>query len=71
MGDFIDDTALEEIDEGRYRAKLVPEWSTWGPLGGYVAAIARSHFAASFPLPGGPEGIDITSSSRSSRKPSQ
>ncbi|MFD0852883.1 acyl-CoA thioesterase domain-containing protein, partial [Actinomadura adrarensis] len=36
---------------GRYRAKLCPEWSAWGPVGGYLAAIllnaAKAH--GSFP----------------------
>jgi acyl-CoA thioesterase-2 len=39
MGDFAEDTALMGGD-GRYRAVLSPDWEVWGPLGGYVAAIA-------------------------------
>jgi acyl-CoA thioesterase len=40
MDDFVEQTALEEIGERRYRAVLDSDWMTWGPLGGYVAAIA-------------------------------
>lgn len=39
MGDFAADTALTG-GAGRYRARVSPEWKVWGPLGGYVAAIA-------------------------------
>lgn len=40
MGDFVDQTALEQVGERRYRAVLHPDWMTWGPAGGYVAAVA-------------------------------
>jgi acyl-CoA thioesterase-2 len=40
MGDFADDTAIERLGEGRYRAELSRDWEIWGPMGGYVAAIA-------------------------------
>jgi acyl-CoA thioesterase-2 len=40
MGDFVEQTAVEEIGERRYRAVLHPDWMTWGPAGGYVAATA-------------------------------
>lgn len=40
MGDFVEQTAVEEIEERRYRATLSPDWMTWGPAGGYVAATA-------------------------------
>ena len=39
MGDFAADTAVEG-GGGRYRAVLSRDWEVWGPLGGYVAAIA-------------------------------
>jgi len=39
MGNFAADTALAG-GGGRYRARISPEWKVWGPLGGYVAAIA-------------------------------
>lgn len=38
MGDFALDTAVEGGD-GRYTARLSPEWEIWGPCGGYVAAV--------------------------------
>lgn len=40
MGDFAEQTALEEIGDRRYRAVLNRDWMTWGPAGGYVAAVA-------------------------------
>jgi acyl-CoA thioesterase len=39
MGDFAKDTAPVGAD-GRYRSVLSADWKVWGPLGGYVAAIA-------------------------------
>jgi acyl-CoA thioesterase II len=49
MGDFAADTALEGAG-GRYRARLSPEWKVWGPLGGYVAAIALRAMGEETPL---------------------
>lgn len=40
MGDFIEETEVEALGDGRYRAVLDSSWMTWGPMGGYVAAIA-------------------------------
>ena len=40
MGDLEHDTAVESAGEGRFRATLSPEWEIWGPMGGYVAAVA-------------------------------
>jgi acyl-CoA thioesterase-2 len=40
MGDLAADTAVEACGEGRYSAALSPDWEIWGPMGGYVAAIA-------------------------------
>ena len=40
MGDLAVDTALEQVDEGRYRATLNEDWRIWGPNGGYLGAIA-------------------------------
>jgi acyl-CoA thioesterase len=40
MGDFTEQTALEDLGDGRYRAELHRDWMTWGPAGGYVAAVA-------------------------------
>jgi acyl-CoA thioesterase-2 len=40
MGDFAQDTAVEQVGPGRYRGALSPDWEIWGPAGGYVAALA-------------------------------
>src|SRR5271156_4673134 len=40
MGDVAAQTAVEQIDEGRYRAMVHDDWEIWGPCGGYVAALA-------------------------------
>ncbi len=40
MADFAVDTAVQRIEAGRHRAELSPAWEVWGPVGGYVAAIA-------------------------------
>jgi acyl-CoA thioesterase II len=39
MAGFDDATRIEGAD-GHYRALLSPEWAVWGPMGGYLAAIA-------------------------------
>ena len=56
MGDFVADTDVEyrECAEGmgsRYRAVLSPSWDVWGPLGGYLAAIAMRALGAASELP--------------------
>lgn len=53
MGDLEHDTAIERVAEGRYRARISSDWALWGPVGGYVAAIAlRAAGAhAAMPLP--------------------
>ena len=40
MGDLAEDTAVEALGDGRYRATLSADWEIWGPMGGYVAAVA-------------------------------
>jgi acyl-CoA thioesterase II len=40
MGDLSADTAVESVGEGRYRSHLSADWEIWGPMGGYVAAVA-------------------------------
>jgi acyl-CoA thioesterase II len=40
MGDLSVDTALEQVDEGRFRAVLGGDWEVFGPMGGYLAALA-------------------------------
>jgi acyl-CoA thioesterase-2 len=34
------DTSVEALGEGRYRCSLSKDWEIWGPMGGYVAAVA-------------------------------
>jgi acyl-CoA thioesterase II len=53
MGDLGTDTAVEPLGDGRYRGTLSKEWEIWGPMGGYVAAVAfRAAGAESaFPRP--------------------
>jgi acyl-CoA thioesterase-2 len=48
MADFAADTRLEG-GGGRYRVALSPDWEVWGPLGGYVAAIALRAMGAECP----------------------
>jgi acyl-CoA thioesterase len=38
MADFEIDTRVQG-DDGHYTAALSPEWSAWGPSGGYIAAV--------------------------------
>jgi len=51
MANFLEDTVVERMDAGRYRATLSPEWAVWGPNGGYVAAIALRAALAESRLP--------------------
>jgi acyl-CoA thioesterase-2 len=53
VGDLRRDTAVEACGEGRYSANLSSEWEIWGPMGGYVAAVALRAAGAmsSFPRP--------------------
>jgi acyl-CoA thioesterase-2 len=53
MGDLAEDTALESLGDGRYRATLNQDWEIWGPMGGYVAACAlrAAGEASPHPLP--------------------
>ena len=39
MGDLAQDTTVVGAD-GRYRASISGDWEIWGPMGGYVAAVA-------------------------------
>ncbi len=50
MADFAVDTAVHLVDAGRYRAELSSAWEVWGPVGGYVAAIALRAMAAASEL---------------------
>jgi len=40
MGNLATDTAVERIDEHRYRGSLNKDWEIWGPMGGYIASYA-------------------------------
>ena len=40
VGDLDKDTALEPLGDGRFRAMMQRDWEIWGPMGGYVAAVA-------------------------------
>src|SRR4051812_35156453 len=53
MGDFGEQTAVESLGDGKYRGQLSRDWEIWGPMGGYVAAIAlrAAGAAASLPRP--------------------
>jgi len=55
MGDLAADTTVEHIgtDDStrRYRATLSPAWEIWGPMGGYVAAVALRAAGASSTYP--------------------
>jgi acyl-CoA thioesterase-2 len=43
------DTAVRQIDDGRFEATLSPDWEIWGPMGGYVAACALRAAGATTP----------------------
>jgi acyl-CoA thioesterase II len=45
------DTAVEARGVGRYSARLSPDWEIWGPMGGYVAAIALRAAGDMSPFP--------------------
>jgi acyl-CoA thioesterase-2 len=51
MGDLAEDTALELLGDGRYRAMLSQDWEIWGPMGGYVAACALRAAGEASPHP--------------------
>lgn len=57
MGDLGVDTAVTGGD-GRYRAVLSSDWEIWGPMGGYVAAVALR--AAAEEAPAGLEPASFT-----------
>ncbi len=51
MGDLAEQTAVEPVGEGRFRATLSADWEIWGPMGGYVAAHALRAVGACTPHP--------------------
>jgi acyl-CoA thioesterase II len=50
VGDLALDTAVEQVDNGHFRAQLSSEWEIWGPMGGYVAACALRAAGAASPF---------------------
>jgi acyl-CoA thioesterase-2 len=50
VGDLSNDTAVEPRGEGRYSAQLSRDWEIWGPMGGYMAAVALRAAGASSPF---------------------
>jgi acyl-CoA thioesterase-2 len=50
MGALAEDTAVEQVDDGRYVARLSKDWEIWGPMGGYVAAVALRAAGAASPF---------------------
>jgi acyl-CoA thioesterase-2 len=48
VGDLGQDTSVVGAD-GRYRATISGDWEIWGPMGGYVAAVALRAAAAEAP----------------------
>ena len=50
MGDLAADSAVAQVDEGRYVARLSRDWEIWGPMGGYVAAVALRAAGAASPF---------------------
>ena len=49
MGNLAEQTAVEALGDGRYRATLSRDWEIWGPMGGYVAAHALRAVGATTP----------------------
>lgn len=54
MGDLEKDTAVARLDDGYFQAELSSDWEIWGPMGGYVAAVAlrAAGAAGDHPYPG-------------------
>ncbi len=50
-GNLSVDTAVERVDEHRYRASLDRDWEIWGPMGGYIASYALRAIAAETRVP--------------------
>jgi acyl-CoA thioesterase-2 len=51
MGNLAADTAIERVDEHRYRATLNKDWEIWGPMGGYIASYALRAIGDEAPFP--------------------
>src|SRR5579884_1017716 len=50
VGNLDTDTAVVALGEGRYRGRLSQDWEIWGPMGGYVAAVALRAAGAASPF---------------------
>ena len=50
MGDLAEDTAVEQVEPARFRAKLSSDWEIWGPMGGYIASVALRAVGATSPF---------------------
>jgi acyl-CoA thioesterase-2 len=50
VGNLADDSVVDRVDDGRYTAKLSADWEIWGPMGGYVAAVALRAAGAESPF---------------------
>ena len=53
MGDLGQDTAVWELGDGVWGADVSQEWEIWGPMGGYMAAIALRAAGAAGPAAAG------------------
>ena len=51
MGDLAADTEPQPDGDGRYRVRLSADWEIWGPMGGYISAIALRAAGAEATLP--------------------
>jgi acyl-CoA thioesterase len=51
VGDLGVDTQVEVVDEGRYVATPSEDWKIWGPMGGYIAAVALRAAATAVDAP--------------------
>ena len=49
MGDLGEQTAVEPVGEGRFRATVSADWEIWGPMGGYIAAFGLRAVGATTP----------------------
>jgi acyl-CoA thioesterase-2 len=57
VGNLARDTAVDGAD-GRYTAVLSKDWEIWGPMGGYVAAVALRAAGAESPF-GRPASLNV------------
>ena len=81
MGDLANDTRVERVSDTRFRAHPDPAWEIWGPMGGYMVALAlrAAGLAATFDRPASlacqylgvatfdPVDIEVTTARRTKR----